>query len=238
MKKMKLLFLLLIPLMITGCSVDYNVLVDENKKVVETVKFIGVNEQISNNNESLDMYLNEQITTYKQIDLFSHYIFTKHVGKMASYVMMQKSYESLKEYSNSTVFRNIFEGAEVIKKEDYTSFNTTGKYYYNNLYGGEGTEPDFYINDLTIKIKFYNKVVDSNADKVDERNNTLEWDITPENIEKYIYFKVSNDKRYDIMVIDFIIRNKVTFISIFTVTVSILIILLYLHLNLKKNNKI
>ena len=239
MKKVKLLLILFISFTLTGCTVDYNLLVNDKKEVEEVIKIANSNEAILKNNESVNLYLSEQINVHKQIKLFDNYKFTKHVGKVSSYIVMERKYPSLKDYTGSPAFKNLFENATVIQNEEYTSFNTVGTYYYSNVYGEpEQPDPEFSMGDINVKIKFYNKIIDSNADKIDENNNTLEWNITSKDLEKYIYFKISNDKRYDIIVLDFIMRNKMTFIISLGLLISISLVVLLTHINFKKNNRI
>ena len=239
MRKGKLLFLLLISFMITGCTVNYDLLVNDKKEVQETIKISNSNQLILNSNDSIDLYLTEQIDAHKNINFFRNYIYSKHVGKNISYVTMTRNYASLKEYTNSPILRQLFEAATVESDGTNVSFKTDGDYYYTNVFGErEQTEPDFFINGVSIKIKFYNKVIDSNADVKNLKNNTLEWIIKSDNVKKSIYFKVGNEKRYDIIVLDFIIRNLATIIISATAVVLLLFIGIYLKSKIYKNNTI
>jgi hypothetical protein len=222
---------------ITGCTIDYNLTINSDKQVEETTKIINSNEMILLHNESVNLFLTEQINTHKQIDIFRRYVFGKHLGKDSSYISIKRTYGTLKDYITSPTFNHLFENATITETEEYVSFQTTGEYYYNNVYG-EQSEPDFYVGDINIQIRFHNKIIDSNADEIDEKSNTLKWKITDKNLEKSIYFKVSNEKRYDIIVIDYIMKNQSTIIISLSILVVIMIISLYVYVNFRKNNTI
>ena len=77
----KIILILLMMFILTGCSVDYNVVVDEQKRVKETVKVIESNENILKNNDYIDLFLTEQINAFKKNPLYQNYVFNKKMGK-------------------------------------------------------------------------------------------------------------------------------------------------------------
>lgn len=237
MRKIKLLFLIILSFLVSGCSIEYNLLVNDKREVEETVNVGRMNAAIMEVNTDISSYLNEQISSYKQVDMFKRYEFNKHVGKTRSFVSLKRNYPSLNDYSYSPIFRNIFEGVSIVANEKYVVFNTVGKYYYKNVYGDEEEiEPDSFVDDISIKIKFFNKVIDSNADNVNNKSNILEWKLLPQDTSKSIYFKISNEKRYDIIIIDFLEKNKLPIIGISVLLISILCICIYIYRMMKKSN--
>lgn len=235
-KKTKIIFILLFVLFFTGCNVDYNVLVDDKKQVQESIRFVNSNDNILVNNEDVDLYLTTQIDAYKKIPLFKNYRFSKKIGKTFSYVTSNRRFSSLEEYRNSPVFNHLFEYAEVTNENGIVTFKTTGKYYYENAFSDNYDDPLFFINSITIKMKFYNNIIDSNADMVDKKNNVLIWNINSNNTEKTIYFKIGKDKRYDIIILDYVYRNQTNIIIGMSIIVIIVLLTLIIQKKIKKNN--
>ncbi|MDD4643923.1 MAG: hypothetical protein PHW90_02760 [Bacilli bacterium] len=239
MKKMKLLILLFIPIMITGCSVDYDVLINTKKEVVETIKFIRKNDDILTFNDSINIYLSSLIDSYKREPSLTNYRFNKKQGNIYSYILLNRRHESLEGYKQTPLFQYLFEDANIIKNDEYTIFKTVGEYYYNNLYGeSEGIDPNFHIEGVNIKFKFYNNIIESNADDFDKKTNTLTWNLTANDLEKYIYFKIGNQKKYDIIVMDFVIKNQGKIIGILIATVLLSIVSIYLYFKVRKGSTI
>ncbi|MDD2518617.1 MAG: hypothetical protein PHI05_03540 [Bacilli bacterium] len=239
MKKIKILLILLIMIIITGCDVDYKAIVDSNYRVKETVKFIGDNKTIAEKGYNVDLYLTEQIETHENISLFKGYNFIKKIGKTDSFVTIDRQHRNLEDYSRSPVFNQLFESAAVVYDEDTVTFNTTGENYYKNFYNNDDlVDPDFYVDKITIQMRFHNNIIESNADSTDEATNTLTWNVSSSKELKKIYFKIGNDKRYDIILMDYVIENKIKFISILLTLLVVGGVTLKFYENYKKNDSI
>ena len=123
----------------------------------------------------------------------------------------------------------------VTNENGIVTFKTIGKYYYENAFSDNYDDPLFFINSITIKMKFYNNIIDSNADMVDKKNNVLIWNINSNNTEKTIYFKIGKDKRYDIIILDYVYRNQTNIIIGMSIIVIVLLTLI-IQKKIKKNN--
>lgn len=234
----KIILILLMMFILTGCSVDYNVVVDEQKRVKETVKVIESNENILKNNDYIDLFLTEQINAFKKNPLYQNYVFNKKMGKKFSYVTLTRNYDSLKAYSESLTFNHLFEYAEITTNNGIVTFKTAGKYYYDNVFGENNPDPLFFIDNINIKMKFYNNIIDSNADEIDKKNNILIWNINADNKEKELYFKIGKDKRYDIIVLDYLYNNRINVIIIASAVIVGLLITFIIYKKIKKNNTV
>lgn len=240
MKGIKIIIILCITFIITGCSVDYHLLVNDKKQVIETVKFTRPNSEILQYNDSVNLYLSNQINTYKNISMFKDYEFTKQQGKDYSSIIITKQYDNFQGLKDSVIFNQLFEDAVIINNEEQMIVQTVGEYYYEKLYGDSKDKPDptFYVGDINIKVKFYNNIIENNADIFNEIDNTLLWKITSEDKEKNIYFKIGNQKKYDIIFIDFFNRNKTVVIIIFSLITLLTFTVLYIYFFARRSNKI
>ena len=236
----KKIFILLFAFFLTGCSIDYNVLVDEKKRVEESITMFVSNEDIKQYNNSVEGYLTSKIYEYKNKDIYKPYQFARKIGKENSYVILTRKFKSLKEYSESPNLKNLFEFVIVEEDDSGTSLKTTGKYYKENIYS-DYVDTVALIENITIKYKFYNNIIESNADEFDEKNNILIWTIDINDNEKHLYFKIGNDKRYDIIMLDKLYKNVdkiIIVISTIGVVGIISLIYLYFYKISKKNNEI
>ena len=239
MKKVKKAFLIIIVFIVSGCSADYNLLVTSNHKIKENLKLFMKNDQLPENVVNIKEYFKNQITSYSDVEEYQKYNFDYKIGKEVSYVQMDKWHTSFEEYQNSTIYGELFDDILIIENSEYITFETAGRYLYSNLFAEpEMADPDFIIDGINVKIRLHNKIIESNADNFDEKNNTLEWSITSKDETKSIYFKMSHEKRYDIILIDFILLNKKVLIPISLALVIIIGSGLYFYVVYKKNNSI
>ncbi|MGE5455824.1 MAG: hypothetical protein ACM3O4_01785 [Ignavibacteriales bacterium] len=235
MKKLfKLATLFIFVLVLSGCSADYDLVIDENNVVTEKLKVTIPNKIILQGNDDIDVFLENRIKSYKSIRSYKNYVYDSGVGKNNSFIEMTMKYKNLKDYSNSPILNGIFENLNVVENNKFTTFKTVGEYYYNDIYGAEptddgngdglqsGSPTQSAMGDVNITIKLHNKLIESNADIEDEKNNVYTWKLTPDSKQEYIYIKYSNDKRYDIIIKDFI-GNYMTVIILTGVIVGVIL---------------
>ncbi|MDD2377213.1 MAG: hypothetical protein PHD10_00725 [Bacilli bacterium] len=244
-----LLSLAIISVLLSGCQAEYDLVIDSKNGVSETLKVTIPNEKILNNNDDIDLFLDNRIKSYKNVNAYKDYKYKKHVGKNESYLIMSKDYKTLKSYSNSRFRSNLFEKLTIVENDKYNIFKTTGRFYYEYLYGGEPTDPSYQdaeegsptqvkIGEVEISIKLHNKLIETNADITDEDNNIYTWKITPDQKEKFIYLKYSNSLRYDVMIKDFISNNIITIVLISSIILVILVTSGVISIKHVRNNKI
>lgn len=232
MKKIVIsIFILLIS---TGCTIKYDLVIDNNKKVYENSNIIN---DITNKREEVINYINGSVDYYKNNDNFQHYQIENKTKLSKMDVNLKSNYETLSEFANSQILSEIFGGAAITQEGNITKFETNDNYNYYVLFP-DFTEPELRIEDIKISIKFYNNVVNSNADKVDKFSNTYTWNITSEDKSKKILFSINNTVRYDIMVIEFCKNNIFQIILGILILISIMIIIFRFYLINKKNNEL
>lgn len=232
MKKIfKLITLFLFIIILSGCSADYDLVIDENNMVTEKIKVTIPNEIILQGNEDIELFLKNRIESYKTIRSYKNYLYDSRVGKTNSFIQMTMKYKNLNDYSKSPILNTIFENLNVIENDKFTSIKTVGNYYYDNIYGAEktdesgleaGSPTQINMQDVNITIKIHNKLIESNADIEDKKNNIYTWKLNPGSKEEYIYIKYSDEKRYDIIFKDFI-SNYSTVIILISVVVAIVL---------------
>lgn len=212
----KNIILLCIIFLLTGCNVEYNVTIsndkiDENISVyTNTLNFTSESDGNSNNINNIDYY------AYNLSD--SKYKYNKTIKKSNNMYEINLTYShNPNEFINSTAL-NYFK---------YHSFINDEKYYYIKLQDGlKNGYKDKISKNVLLKITTNNKVVQNNADKID--GNTYIWEITKQNAdEKEILFQVMKNEKND----GFVTKsngNVLIMGSIAIFIVTVLIVLIYL----------
>lgn len=205
-KKFVLLFCLLC---LTGCTVDYNLTIDTNKKVTENSTFSLSNNIIEKNDLKPKDFLEEKKNSYSSFLESKGYSSKFAVNKEFVTGNIQKEYDSITDYINSDIYKMMFTSAKINDTGNVYTFESDG-YYYDGIFTSmvEGEENIMGIEKINIKVKFYNKVIKTNADQVDEKNNIYTWTVTKNDQTKKIYFQLSSKKRYDIILLAFLSQYK------------------------------
>ena len=105
---MKILLLLILLLLITGCTGEYNLTITDKKEVNENFK-LGINNQkILDSGITIDEYLDYYSHTYSSSDNFKKYNIKTKKSKPNSYFLVERSYKDLEEYIESNSFIRSF----------------------------------------------------------------------------------------------------------------------------------
>lgn len=166
MKKIVLLIISL--LLITGCSVKYNLTINEDLTIIENAKMTGTSEFFNNYYKTtkknvlsylLDMYKEELDNNGYKYELINDKI---------PYVDVTRKYDNMNDYLNNTIlFNGIFDKIVYTEDGNIKKLETIG---YNS---NEQDNPDrFVISELEIAIKCPYKVVNHNAKSSDKKTNT------------------------------------------------------------------
>lgn len=179
--------------MLTGCSVKYDIsinedlTIDETSIITETSEVYNVYYKTSKSNV-LKMFLDEYVDALNT----SNYKY-ELVKDSDPYVKLNKKYNNMEEYlHNSELFNNYFDDIKYSKNGNIIKVETVG---FNRV---EEDVPDrFYVNKAEIAIKSFYKVVNHNATKVDEKTNTYYYELD-ENTEDFkIMLEYDESKKFD-----------------------------------------
>lgn len=240
MKKLKLFVLLILCLFFTGCTVDYNIVIDNNKNVKESIWFNFKEEDLREiENKNVKEFLNSSIDSYKDMRELNGYKFFSNdfLGKV--YIRLEKEYSGIENYQYSPFLRYTFLDVVVVENNNGISFTANGTNVGERLFNDElDVHGSPTISEYSFVVKLYNNVIDHNADNYNEKDNVLEWRFTSDVTDKDVYFKIGNDVRYDVMIMDMIARNLSTIIVIGSIVGILLIASLYFVIIYRRNNAI
>lgn len=190
MKKILILFCILL---LTGCTANYNVDIDENLRVLESTKIVGSEELYSayyktSRNKVLKGLLEIYSTDLEKNNYEYHLVKGEN-----PYINLKKSYDNISNYlNNSLLFNDYFDKIDYNKNGNIIKIETIG--FNPNVLD----DPErFYVNNLDIAIKCAYKVVNHNANKVDERTNTYHF-IMDENTDDFkILFEFDSSRKFN-----------------------------------------
>ena len=235
---MKKIFILAVLILLTGCDVKYDLTITNKEEVKEKIYIYVDNKTIENSSMSKDEYLDYYSNLYLQNSGYENYkVNTKSDNKISSFIVTRK-YSNLDDYVASVSFKNMFNNATIERIGSYTKFETSKNQFLESIKNDEIVSEDSKNNTYTINIKFYNEIVNHNADKVDKKSNIYTWIVNKNTTKDNLYFKIGPKVRYDVMILDYIQNNLISIIIIGGIILFILMTSLYIYIKIKKNNEI
>lgn len=159
----KKIFLILLPLLLTGCTINYDLVINENN-ISETITgSVEKSEyEIKDTDTSLnDFYvlINEDVNpVITENDLYKKNIINTDNGIDYKYTYTYK-----KNYDKSRIINTCFENHIIDETEDYYNIKLSGQFYC------------LYSDKIDINVTSNYVVLENNADKVD--GNKYKWTI-------------------------------------------------------------
>ena len=235
MKKYKLMILISILVLITGCNADYTVNIRSDGKVEE--KLIMSFDSSIIEADDKNKFINDQIKNYKDNSVYTDYSIKKNIKGNNSTIIAKRTYNSIQDYiNNSELLPRLFEKTLYIDDYGVKGLQTTGEFYYDNVFDTTISDDQLFDN-INIKIHSQFKLLENNSSNIDS-NNTMYWTINNENKTFSLNFKYNNSKRYDIIIKDYLKENYGSIIIVIVILIAIGIFINFVKKQNKLTNKI
>lgn len=191
----KYIVLIIFILFITGCKVEYNLVIDDNFKVSEEVSMTGTDEFFSSFYKSsklnvVNMYLDEG----RKDDLLKNGYQYEIIEMERPYLIAKKEYSNLSEYREQTIFLDqYFDDIEVLEENGIISIKTKD---FKPIFADSLDR--YVIKTTKINITCPFMVVENNALEHDEKTNTYSWYINDDANDFSILFSYDENIRYEV----------------------------------------
>lgn len=195
MKCRKILLLIVTLFLFSGCTIDYNIKFKRNHNVDEKMIITEKNSNLKNPDYTIDEIIQSKFDSYKTE--LSTNSFSKKVKKQSdlTQIILESKNKRLERFQKFIYFQKMFNKPIIEETEKYFSFDTAGYYDQSGLFYDEtGVVDDGFVDKININITFEDKVISSNADKVNEKTNTYTWVLDKTTTKKRIKFKLENKK--------------------------------------------
>ncbi len=219
----KILILIMFVVILTGCQVKYNVVINEDLTINEDAKLTGTEDFFNNYYKTTKTnVLKSMLEIYQDIldeDSYSYEI----VEETVPYVHVTKKYNNVNEYiNNSKLFNEYFDEIKYSEDGNIRKIETIG------INENDPDNPErFNIKELEISITTPFKVVNHNAKSVNKKTNTYYYELNEKNDKILLEYNISKKFNPNSDIIIMIIVCVLIIIVSWTVVVI---------LNKKKNN--
>lgn len=189
MKKVIILISLLF--IVTGCSASYELSIDNKNVVNEKISLIENNDVVLKYGESIKDASKKLSTYFFEENEITSFLKVPNYDKIPAkndstetYISLNNTFNSLDEYNKSFFLYNFFEKGEMVSdNNNYTLFANNFKYDTLEKITNNG-KFNFDFNTLNIKITLPYVVSYSNADIVYNDSNTYIWIVNKNNYQK------------------------------------------------------
>ncbi len=173
-KKMILIFIFII--MNTACTAEYNLNIDKDLIVEESVSVKDSIFNIRKQELDVDFFLDLNIDRYKSNNLYSTYMYEKKVDNNNAIVTANMTYLDFLSYKNtSALIENLFTNLNIINNGNIYTFEYKVK-SLSNIEVFKSTELySSLLDGVDVNIKLPFRVINSNADRFDEDSGIYSW---------------------------------------------------------------
>lgn len=158
---MKKGILLIFLLLLTGCTIDYNLEID-NKKIREEITGTISKEEYEIKGNHTDMNIFYSIINYEQYPLLNNEdVYDKNIVKNDDEVEYSFKYTYNNNYDKSRLVNTCFEKVDFVETNEYYYANIGGEFYCQ------------YSDEIVINVETDYAVLNNNANKV--KDNVYTW---------------------------------------------------------------
>ena len=198
----KIFWIIAFVFLLTGCTAQYNLIINEDLSIVEEAKLSGTNEFYSNYYKSTKKNVLQTILDrYTELLEQNGYEY-KLVADNNPYVYLKKKYDTIDDYTKNTILLN-----DYFDKINYTESDSIIKIETEGFHENNPEDPNrFDIKELSISIKCPYKVVNHNAKSFNKKTNTYYYDLSKENkiileYDKNKKFNANEDLYYSLLIL-------------------------------------
>lgn len=201
----KIISIIILSLLLTGCSAEYNLVINTDLTAKETNKIFSLASEVGENYASPKAGIIARINNNYYTDQFNKYSYEIFEKDEYAGAIFSRSYENLEEWSNSRFVTNIFYPGEIDENENIITItfklNKEDGYLADII-----SDPDFYLSPVIINIKLKFKIIFGNYDTIS--NNILTWNYTSLNKKEELTFSFDKTQLSDGTKIDIINNNS------------------------------
>ena len=185
----KLFVLIAVIFLITGCKVEYKVVINEDLSLTEEANLTGTKDFFDNYYKTTKTHVLESyISIYKNVLEKNNYEYELISGQ-TPYVNVKRTYNSVSDYTKSSIlFNDYFDEVKYTEDGNIKKIETIGF----NPGDPDNNEDRFYVKELQISIKCPYKVKNHNATKVDKETNTYYYELSEDNGKILLEYDVSS----------------------------------------------
>lgn len=191
MNKIKIVFLIVLITLVSGCKIRSNVNVLLDGKVTENVTITESKEGLNLSNKGYSNYIDGELKNFKTLIKYGNYDYKQINDKNNFGVQFEKKYDSICSYFQDTLF-NQYIYKHISCKENDGFIIIENDTPILERYDEEGYSNPIDLSDVQLSISLPIRAAESNADNENKNTYTWNFDNTPSG--KNIYLKINKEE--------------------------------------------
>ena len=233
MKKKKLLFIMGLFFLLTGCTADYTLTIDQDLNFTEEINVSEDNSYFASNNQNIDDYIKMQKTIYENNPPYSLFNYKVNKTQTTTGVTGKRKNMDLNTFANNSIlYGSLFSSIQVTHENHQLKFTTMD--YQENFFQKPFVPLNPYYQRVTFTLKTPLKVIQSNADSMNAETGVYTWSFDANTQNKNIEFILDTRVSEQDKMLGFI--KKFWFIP--CILLILLIGIVKIMMTVRKNNKI
>lgn len=239
----KICLVLFIIVFLTGCTLNYDIKIYDDESVDEIFSLEINNSLFGNDKNVIKAKIEKDIEDYKKNTLFEDYIFSYKIEDQTTKVFAEKKYINLASFYDSYFIKRIFTNSNFIENNNlmnlnFRNYDDTMFYGYRTESEGEIVLTDEDIQKFTINLYFERKILEHNSIDFNEKKNKYSWTYNPNQEYSEIEIVYTDEKRYDIIIKNLILKNLGVFIVVSINLIISIFIIFRIIFKIRGNKKI
>ena len=233
MKKIKLLCIMGLLFLVTGCNADYTLTIDQNLNFTEEIRVNEDSSYFTINGQNIDEYIKMQKKIYQNNEPYSLFDYKINKTQTTTGVTGIRIDMSLDTFANNSIlYGSLFSSIQVTHENNQLKFTTLD--YAEHFFEKSVIPLDPYYQRVTFTLKTPFKVIQSNADSMNADTGVYTWNFDkntqPKNVEFVLDTRVSEKEQ--------VLNIMEKFWYIPCIVLVLLIGIVKIMITIRKNNKI
>lgn len=235
---MKFMIVCFLTLFLSGCTSTYNMAINADKSVNEELIINIPSSDIKSKGLTTKEYFDGIISKYKEFISHEKYDYSYTADSKNTIFVINKKYDSISDYSNSLIYKKLFEKLMLVDNSNGITIKTYGNYYYDDIFKNINNSYDFPLDNININIQTFLGVNESNADSFNSSISLYKWHLDKTSNPRYISINLNNKTQTMAQINTFLYKYRVSMISVGIVILIICTILISIRFKNKKENKL
>lgn len=233
MKYKRILLIISLLFIVSGCSVKYEIEITKDLKVNEKLILTENNKTFIQNGTTNKLYISTMAETYRNNDRYKSYEINEEYNKEQSGIEAAKKNSSLSDYQlNNGVKKTLF--GFIVLKEEKNQVNFLATDYRGERFFEEADAAELKYEDVQVDIKLPFEVQEHNSDKYDEEKGIYTWYFNKNTKDKEIKLVFNKKISFKKQIIRLLKQNW----YLFMIIPVLLLLVLLIFIRHKRVNKI
>jgi len=181
---MKKIIVIMIAILLTGCTADCNLTINKDLSMSESVEVLNKTSIIEEGYDLPRTGIMSRINSYYDTDYFDDYSYDLVLEDINSGAIFERKYDTILTYNDSFFLNWLFDDIDILQTDKLITM--TFHLSESSVFESDPLDSDFVFNYVNINIKNPYKITAGNYDSIND--DTLTWNYSSSNLKDELTF--------------------------------------------------